>query len=168
MMVFTSRTSRISFARRLAGLVLASAAATPAMAQAHHPGAAQHPCAPRLTAQGATFFFGNEGGNLKRSGIRLWANGSVQVGSGRHTAPDPALADSVAALAGFARRSAFWTTTARPITKPTRNPDMARHFVEARLRCGTKSALYAADNEPAAFHELFARLTGITKGATQR
>lgn len=168
MMGFMSHSSRNLRALPLGILVVASGAATPATAQSHHPATAQAPCAPRITARGATFFFGNEGGNLKRSGTRVWADGSIQTGAGPRTAADRALADSVVALARLARQSAFWTTTARPITKPTRNPDMARHFVEVHLRCGTKGALYPADSEPAAFHELFERLGAITNAATER
>ena len=111
---------------------------------------------------------GNEGGNLKRSASRLWSDGSVQLAGGRRTAPDAAIADSVVALARFARQSSFWTTTAPRITRPTRNPDMARHYLEAHLQCGTKRSLYPADAEPASFHELLTRLTAVAGLAATR
>ena len=112
--------------------------------------------------------FGNEGGNLKRTATRLWANGSVQLAGGRRTGPDAALADSVAALARFTRQSAFWTTAAPRITRPTRNPDMAREYVEAHLQCGARRSLYPADAEPEPFHELYRRLTNIATLAGAR
>ena len=136
-------------------------------AQATHRSVAQN-CAPRATPRGPAFVFGNEGGNLKRSASKLWANGSVQLAGGRRTAPDAAIADSVVALARFARQSSFWTTTAPRITRPTRNPDMARHYLEVHLRCGTKRSLFPADAEPAAFHELLTRLTAVAQLAAAR
>jgi hypothetical protein len=112
--------------------------------------------------------FGNAGGNLQRNATKLWANGSVQLRGGARTAPNAAIADSVRALADAARHSSFWVTVAPRITRPTRNPDMAREYVEAHLRCGTKRSLYPADAEPAAFHELFTRLTAVAELAARR
>ena len=141
----------------------------PALASAQGAGRqAAKSCAPRGTAHGPVFVFGNEGGNLKRSATKLWADGSVQVLPGRQSAPDPAIADSVAALARFARQSSFWRTNAPRITRPTRNPDMAREYVEAHLQCGTKRSLYPADAEPAAFHELITRLATVAALSARR
>ena len=154
---------------RLLALAIILCACLPVLAAAQ--GARQpaaNNCPPRRTARGPVFVFGNEGGNMKRSASKLWANGSVQVVPGRRTAPDAAIADSVAALSRFARQSAFWTTTAPRITRPTRNPDMARHYLEAHLQCGTKRSLYPADAEPAAFHELITRLTAVAGLAAGR
>ena len=152
-----------------AAVILAGTLPALALSQAQRaPGAPSRQCAPRASAQGAAFVFGNGGGNLKRSFTRLWADGSLQPASGRRSPPNAALDDSVAALARFARESAFWTTIAPRITRPTRNPDMARHFLEVHLRCGAKTSVYPADAEPAAFHELFTRLTAISEGAARR
>jgi hypothetical protein len=153
--------------RRLgtAGLVqLACAAPLAVYAQPAHPAA----CPPRPTANGPAFIAGNEAGNLKHSSMKLWADGSVQVRGGPRSAPDTAIADSVATLAAFARGSAFWARIAAPIARPTRNPDMARHYVEAHLRCGTKRSLYPADAEPADFHTLFSRLAALARLASSR
>ena len=163
------RRPSIAARARLLVLVMILCACLPALAAAQ--GARRPPtksCAPRAAAHGPAFVFGNEGGNMKRSATKLWADGSVQVVPGRRTAPDPAIADSVAALARFARQSAFWTTTAPRITRPTRNPDMARHYLEAHLQCGTKRSLYPADAEPAPFHELITRLTAVAGLAAGR
>lgn len=129
---------------------------------------AQGSCGPRMTARGPAFVFGNEAGNLQRSATKLWANGSVQLRGGARTAPNAAIADSVKLLASATRHSSFWTTVAPRITRPTRNPDMAREYVEAHLRCGTKRSLYPADAEPAAFRELFARLVAVAELAARR
>jgi hypothetical protein len=154
---------------RLVALTIAVCSALPALASAQ---GARRPavksCAPRATAHEPAFVFGNEGGNLKRVATKLWADGSAQLPGGRRTAPDPAIADSVAALARFARQSSFWTTIAPKITRPTRNPDMARHYVDAHLQCGTKRSLYPADTEPAPFHELFTRLAAVADLAAAR
>jgi len=165
----TTHRSRIAAATGIAAVAFAIAALTPApvRGQAQRaPGRAQ--CAPRAPVAGPTFTFGNEGGNLRRSATKLWANGSMQAARGRRSLPNAALADSVKALARFARQSGFWTTTAPRITRPTRNPDMARHFLEVHLGCGAKSAIYPADAEPAPFHELFSRLTAIAERAAPR
>ena len=150
----------------LAMMVCAWVPAVSAALGTRHPGARS--CAPRGTTHGPAFVFGNEGGNLKRSATKLWADGSMQLGASPRTAPDAALADSVAALARLARQSSFWTTTAPKITRPTRNPDMARRYVEAHLQCGTKRSLYPADAEPAAFQELMTRLTAVAELAGSR
>ncbi|MFL5563427.1 MAG: hypothetical protein ACJ79K_18325 [Gemmatimonadaceae bacterium] len=130
--------------------------------------AAAHDCAPRAASRGAAFAWGNEGGTLKRRANRLWADGSIQPAGGARTAPNGALADSARVLAAEARRSPFWTTKSPPITRPTRNPDLAREYVEVHLRCGSHRALYMADAEPPAFAALVRRLNAIIGLATRR
>ena len=130
--------------------------------------AATRSCAPRAAGRGPVFIFGTEGGNLRRSATKLWIDGSVKPEAGGRTAGDAALADSVSALARFARQSSFWTTIAPRITRPTRNPDMARHYVEVHLRCGVKRSLYPADAEPTEFRELFSRLSALARSAAAR
>ena len=125
-------------------------------------------CAPRASASGPAFVIGNEAGNLRRSSAKFWTDGSVQLAGAPRSAPDAAVADSVASLARFARRSTFWSSAAPPITRPTRNPDMARHYIEAHLRCGAKRLLYPADAEPGDFHALFTRLTALARLASSR
>lgn len=147
-------------------VLLLVATASVARPQGQH--ANGNPCAPRAATRGPTFVFGNDGGNLRRSAVRLWADGSARVGAGPRSAPDAAIADSVRALALLARESAFWTTVSPRITRPTRNPDMTREYVEVHLRCGSKRSLYPADAEPAAFHELFVRLSAVAKLAAAR
>ena len=169
--MMTDIASKWSVRERAGAIALAMimAAALPSVAAAQAArSATQGACGPRATTRGPAFVFGNQGGNLQRSATKLWADGSVQVGKGARTAPDAAIADSVKALATLARRSSFWTTRAPRITRPTRNPDMAREYVEAHLRCGTKRSLYPADAEPAAFHELFTRLTAVAALAARR
>ena len=155
-----------SHARRTAGifgaLLVAMTAPNPLAAQ----GIRSAACTPRPSAKGPTFVAGNEAGNLQQSSMKFWADGSVQLSGARRSAPDGAIADSVALLAAFARHSRFWSSIAPPITRPTGNPDMARHYVEARLRCGARRSLYPADAEPADFHALFTRLTALAKLAT--
>jgi len=154
--------------RRLLFLVASAALlATAARAQGVRRPAATS-CPPRAAVHGAAFVFGNDGGNLRPSATRLWADGSVRGHGGSRTAPNAMIADSVRELARFARRSAFWTTAAPPITRPTRNPDMAREYIEAHLQCGAKRSLYPADAEPAPFRELHRRLATIAKLAGTR
>ena len=77
------------------------------------------------------------------------------------------LADSVRALARDAHRSAFWTTAGPPITRPTRNPDVARAYIDASLSCGHHRSLYPADEEPPPFRALLRRLNAIARLAGQ-
>jgi len=125
-------------------------------------------CPPRRAASGPAFVFGNEGGNLRRTATKLWADGSIRSAAQQRTAADAAIADSVAVLARFARASSFWTTLAPKITRPTRNPDVAREYVEAHLQCGSRRSLYPADAEPPAFHELITRLNAVADLAARR
>jgi hypothetical protein len=118
------------------------------------------PCTARVS-NGPTFVFGNEAGTLHPRTIKLWADGSMRVGASARTAPDSILADSVRTLARDAHRSAFWTTVAPPITRPTRNPDVTREYIDALLSCGHRHSLYPADEEPVAFRELLRRLHAI-------
>ena len=169
MMIDASPPFRFARVARLAALAAVAMTAAPALAPAQgaRPTTARS-CAPRASARGPVFTFGNAGGNLRRSATKLWADGSVQVVPGRRTAADTAVADSVRALAHFARQSSFWTTTAPRITRPTRNPDVAREYLEVHLQCGVKRSLYPADAEPAPFHELFSRLTNIARSGAAR
>ncbi len=152
-----------AFALRLA---LAALIAAPIAVRAQHPHSSA--CAPRGSVNGPAFIAGNKAGNLRRSWTKFWADGSTQVAGAARSAPDRAIADSVAVLAEFARRSRFWSRTPAPITRPTRNPDMTRHYVEAHLRCGAKRSVYPADAEPADFHELFTRLAAVAKLTSSR
>lgn len=158
----------------IAAVIVAAATvgAPPRVAQAQatrraHATAAKD-CAAGAASHGATFVWGNEAGTLKHRMNRLWADGSMQLSGGERTMPNGALADSVRSLAADARRSAFWTTTSPPIVRPTRNPDMAREYVEVHLRCGNRRSLYPADAEPPAFAALVRRLDAIAGLAPKR
>lgn len=169
MTIDSSRTAKAALLVRLA-VVAATAVTLPAAlapAQGARPIAATS-CAPRAAAHGPVFIFGNEGGNLQRSATKLWADGSIQIVPARRTGADAALADSVRALARLARQSSFWTTTPPRITRPTRNPDVAREYLAVHLTCGVKRSLYPADAEPAPFHALLARLASIARNAAAR
>ena len=115
----------------------------------------QPSCRPLPAARGATFSFGNDGGNLRPARTDVYADGRVSTGTSRLTRA------AVAELAHQARSAGFWALHPAPITRPPRNPDAARHFIVVRLTCGTRRAEYAGDAPPA-FAALFARLDSVT------
>jgi len=53
------------------------------------------------------------------------------------------------------------TVIAPPITQPTRNPDVAREYIDVWLSCGHRRWLYPADEAPAAFDALWRRLDSL-------
>jgi hypothetical protein len=107
--------------------------------------------------------FGHTGGTLKPSGLRIAANGMVRpVGSGAGI-PHSAESVSRAAVRGMARqawRGPFASLPAAP-TRPTRNPDAARQFIELQSACGSKHVEYAAGEGAPAFNDLYARLEAL-------
>jgi hypothetical protein len=120
-------------------------------------------CAPRQTGSGPAFVRGNQGGTLRPHAVRLWADGSVRTGAHARTTANQAIADSVRAIATDVRHSALWGTIAPPITRPTRNPDVAREYIEVSLTCGHRRWLYPADETPAAFDALSRRLDALAR-----
>jgi len=118
---------------------------------------AQHAaCTPVPAARGATFAFGTEGGNLRPRRVEIFADGRVTAEDAGPTT-QRLTPNAVAALARQARAGGFWALRAPAITRPPRNPDVARRFIVADLTCGTHRAEYAGD-APAAFTRLLARL----------
>jgi len=142
----------------IACLTLAPAVAG---AQGSPPASARLACTPRQPGHGPVFVRGNEAGTLRPSTIAFWADGSMRATAHARTAANRAIADSVRMIAGDVRRSPLWTTVAPPITRPTRNPDIAREYVEVSLSCGRRRWLYPADAMPAVFDALSRRLDAL-------
>lgn len=151
----------------LAALAFAACAIATGSAGAQAVGRAAS-CTARLASHGPTFVFGNEAGTLHPRTIRLWVDGSMQDGNRARTRGSPAVADSVRSLARDARRSEFWSMQSPAITRPTRNPDIAREYIDASLTCGRHHLLYPADEEPAAFSQLLLRLEAVAGLASRR
>ena len=113
----------------------------------------------------ASFDFGLTGGNLKPTGWRIAANGvvspvseSADASSRRHSVSTRALRD----LARRARTGGFMRLPTAP-TRPTRNPDAAREYIELHSACGTKHVEYASGEGAPVFRELYSRLDTLTR-----
>lgn len=111
-----------------------------------------------------TIAFGHTGGTLKPSGLRIAANGMVKpIGSGAgvpHRAGSVAR-NAVRRMARLGWSGPFASLPTAP-TRPTRNPDAARQFIELRSACGSKHVEYADGEGAPAFRDLYARLQTLT------
>jgi hypothetical protein len=118
-----------------------------------HPAAGQPVAAHCRRETTTSFTFGNVGGTLVPTGLEISRAGQVR--------------DSVIAAARFAWRSGFARLPTAP-TKPTRNPDAARHFIELHSDCGTKHVEYGPGDESSVFQQLWDRLSRLTTSTGQR
>ena len=129
----------------------------------HHAGAAPRTrCDPVAST---SFSFGLTGGNLKPTGWRIAATGAVSP-LGESTG-DSARRDTVStrALRDIARRAwtgGFMRLPTAP-TRPTRNPDAARQYIELHSACGVKHVEYASGEGAPVFRELYTRLDALTR-----
>ncbi len=155
------------FAPGRALLVVASllAAALPAAAQrqSDHDSAARRSCDRVATT---SISFGHVGGTLKPTGLRIAADGRVHPVGGDSAARHAPRAVSTRELRRLVRRG--WTKEFMSLptapTRPTRNPDAARDFIELRSACGSKHVEYPGGEGPPPFRELYReleRLTGV-------
>jgi hypothetical protein len=107
-----------------------------------------------------TFEFGRTGGNIRPASIHIAADGAVTTGTATAAPATPLRTIPQAVVTGLARLA--WTggfATLRPApTRPTRNPDAAREFIEARSACGAHRSEYAMGEEAPPFRELYALL----------
>lgn len=110
-----------------------------------------------------SFRFGRTAGNLMPAITEVTAAGTI-----RHRGDEsagPALGHvprkAVLALARRAWRGGFNALPPAP-TRPTRNPDAARQFIELHSACGFHHVEYAPGEESPLFRELYARLTTLT------
>jgi hypothetical protein len=112
-----------------------------------------------------TLTFGRTGGSIKPAALRVNVDGSLsqRVDGGDFTPTGRMLArDAVTGLARIAWSIGFTRLPTAP-TKPTRNPDAARDFVEIQSACGHKHVEYAAGEGAPAFRELLALLQAVTR-----
>jgi hypothetical protein len=134
-----------------------------------HPAAGQPVAAHCRRETTTSFTFGNVGGTLVPTGLEISRAGQVRRRDGSH--PGALLGsvprDSVIAAARFAWRSGFARLPTAP-TKPTRNPDAARHFIELHSDCGTKHVEYGPGDESSVFQQLWDRLSRLTTSTGQR
>lgn len=108
--------------------------------------------------------YGRSGGSIQPAVLRLNPDGSVsQRGSGAEFASTghSVSRDAVAAMARLAWLGGFTRLPTSP-TRPTRNPDAARDFIEIHSACGHKHVEYAAGDGAPAFRELLALLHAVT------
>jgi hypothetical protein len=109
--------------------------------------------------------FGQTGGNIRPGGIRIGVDGTVTRTDDSVSGSPAALSrDAVRGLARLAWTSEFTALPPAP-TRPTRNPDAAREFIELRSPCGSKHVEYAAGEGAPIFRELYALLTALTSVA---
>ena len=127
---------------------------------------AQTTTAPRRTTRcdrigTTTFEFGRTGGSIRPASIHIVADGTVMAARGDTAAPMTRLRTiPEAVVTGLARLA--WTggfSTLRPApTRPTRNPDASRAFIDVRSACGRHRVEYAMGEEAQRFRELYALL----------
>jgi hypothetical protein len=132
-------------------------------AQRSAPASPEPACAPTQAARRPVLVWGHEAGTLRPASITLWADGSMRDAAHARTPANRAIADSIRVIASDVRRSALWATVAPPVTRPTRNPDVAREYIEVSLSCGRRRWLYPADEAPAAFDALSRRLDALVR-----
>jgi hypothetical protein len=141
--------------------LLLGAAVAAALALGGRTAAGQHAPCDRVAT--TSIAFGRTAGNIKPEGLLLRADGTL--------VRDDSSASQLARVATaevrrLARRG--WTgpfARLRPApTRPTRNPDAARDFVELRSACGSKHVEYVMGQGPLAFRELYNSLTSLASG----
>jgi hypothetical protein len=111
--------------------------------------------------------FGYTGGTLKPSGLRIAADGTVKpigVGAGMTHSAESVPRNAVRRMARLGWTGPFVSLPTAP-TRPTRNPDAARQYIELRSACGgrggTKHVEYADGEGAPAFRDLYARLQAL-------
>lgn len=112
-----------------------------------------------------TITFGRTGGSIKPTALRANVNGSLsqRMDGGEFTSTGRTLpVDAVSGLARLAWSGGFTRLPTAP-TKPTRNPDAARDFIEIQSACGHKHVEYAGGEGAPAFRELLALLQALTR-----
>jgi hypothetical protein len=110
-----------------------------------------------------TITFGYTGGTLKPSGLRIAADGTVKpIGSGAGMTHNVESVphDAVRRMARLGWSGPFVSLPTAP-TRPTRNPDAARQFIELHSACGTKHVEYADGEGAPVFRDLYARLQAL-------
>lgn len=96
--------------------------------------------------------------------MRIGTDGAVsRLVQGAWVPVDSAIArDAVTGLARVAWSNGFTRLPAAP-SRPTRNPDVARDYIDVRSSCGTKHVESAAGEGAAPFKELLALLTLVAR-----
>jgi len=106
-----------------------------------------------------SFTFGLTGGNLRPTGFRIAPTGAIA------SVPDTAAARSItpAAVSALARLawSQEFTVLPEAPTRPTRNPDAVREFIDVVSACGRKHVEYASGEGARAFRELYDLLVAL-------
>jgi len=107
--------------------------------------------------------FGRTAGNIKPAILLLRTNGNlVRIDSARMSQLATVPVTEVQRLARRGWTGPFATLPEAP-SRPTRNPDAARSFVELRSACGTKHVEYAMGDGPPAFRELYEALDALAR-----
>ena len=147
--------SRIS---TLCGTVVAAT-----LVLACHPASAQRATCDRVAT--TSIAFGRTAGNIKPDALLLRVDGTLVRDDSASSSP-PLATVSPAEVQRLARRG--WTGPFAKLreapTRPTRNPDAARDFVELRSACGIKHVEYVMGEGPPAFRELHDALAAIADG----
>ena len=120
--------------------------------------------------EGTTSFrFGLTGGNLMPSGTEITARGEIRQRSMERVGPVSGHVSprAVRALAQRAWRGGFAALPPAP-TRPTRNPDVARPYIELHSACGFHHVEYGPGDESPLFRDLHARLTRLARASRHR
>jgi hypothetical protein len=112
-----------------------------------------------------SFEFGRTGGNLRGTSIRIGPDGAIsrRLTGGAWVPADSAIPrDAVTGLARVAWTNGFTGLPTAP-SRPTRNPDIARDYIDVRSGCGTKHVESAPGEGAPLFRELLALLTLVAR-----
>ncbi|MEP7002486.1 MAG: hypothetical protein ABI969_18490 [bacterium] len=111
-----------------------------------------------------TFEFGRTGGNIRSTAVRVDTSGAISrlVGAVWTPSESGVPRDAVMGLARIAWSTAFTQLPSAP-TKPTRNPDAARDYIDVKSACGSKHVEAVPDASAPAFRELLALLRIATR-----
>ena len=106
-----------------------------------------------------SFTFGRTGGNIRPYGWRLARDGTLSRLADGVIAERLGVVprEAVRRIARLAWTNGFAALPTSP-THPTRNPDAARHFIEARSACALHHVEYAGGEEARAFRAVRALL----------
>jgi hypothetical protein len=115
-----------------------------------------------------SFRFGLTGGDLMPSATELTSAGYIRHRTQERIGPFTGRVPrkTVLTLARRAWRGGFGALPPAP-TRPTRNPDAARQYIELHSACGFHHVEYGPGDESPLFRELYARLTSLAATSTR-
>ena len=124
------------------------------------------PCGLLRAADGPTIVVRRLGGNIRPTGVAIFADGRVVPADSSSAAmplalPQRVSARDVASIASDARTRGFWTLPSSSTHRPTQPPDEARQSIAVHLTCGSHESTYPENSEPSAFRALLGRIDAL-------